>query len=369
MKVEMPASIAELQKLVRGSDRLLIVGGGSKARLPDGGGEDPGATVASPLSLSGIVEYNPQEYTISAKAGTRLSELEWALAEHGQFLPFVPPFAQQGATVGGMLATGLSGWACQRFGLVRDFVIGVELIDGLGQRIRGGGKVVKNAAGFDLPKLMTGSLGQLGVITEACFKVFPRPAAYRALRFRYDSFGQAMAGHQRLLSETSFELDGLLLSSEGELRIRVGGLVDSLPQRAKAIAAFLGREAEEQEDGDAEAGLWQGGLESWLSHPRRAALKAPVKPSQLLPFESAFAERSRRRLYCNLGSTAWALLDEGEACPAEGDGWDGLLLGRGWPALVGSPRSNPFYARLRQALDPKAKFSSGIHSQKECHAT
>lgn len=369
MKVEMPASIVELQALVRGSDRLLVVGGASKARLPDGGGKDPGVTVVSPLSLSGIVEYNPQEYTISAKAGTRLSELEETLAEHGQFLPFMPPFGSRGATVGGMLASGLSGWACQRFGLARDFVIGVELIDGLGQRIRGGGRVVKNAAGFDLPKLMAGSLGRLGVITEACFKVFPRPAAYRTLRFRYGSFGEAMAVHQRLLRETRFELDGLLLSSEGELRMRLGGLADALPRRAEAIAGFLGREGEEVEGGDAEAGLWQGELESWLSHPRRAALKAPLKPSQVPSFESAFAECSRRRLYCNLGSTAWAFLDEGEACQAEGSGWDGLLLGRGWPALTGAAASHPFLARLRRALDPRGKFLDGIRRQKGCHAT
>ena len=107
------------------------------------------------------------------------------LAEHGQYLPFDPPLAAAGATLGGTVAAGLSGPGRYRYGGVRDFVLGVRFVDGMGNLVRGGGKVVKNAAGFDFPKLMVGSLGRLGVLAELSFKVFPQPPAFATLAVSY----------------------------------------------------------------------------------------------------------------------------------------------------------------------------------------
>src|SRR5439155_368623 len=132
--------------------------------------------------LSGIVEYEPSEFTFTALAGTPLKAIIAALAERGQYLPFDPPLADAGATLGGTIAAGLSGPGRVRFGGLRDFILGVRFVDGEGRILRMGGKVVKNAAGFDLPKFFVGSAGRFGVLAEITFKVFPRPAATRTLR-------------------------------------------------------------------------------------------------------------------------------------------------------------------------------------------
>ena len=123
--------------------------------------------------LSGVLEYEPGEFTFTALAGTPLASVDSLLAEHGQYLPFDPPLAERGATLGGTVAAGLSGPGRYRYGGVRDFILGVRFVDGAGALVRGGGKVVKNAAGFDLPKLMVGSLGQLGVLVELTLQSLP----------------------------------------------------------------------------------------------------------------------------------------------------------------------------------------------------
>src|SRR6266851_2564262 len=153
-----PTNIDEVQKAVAESARVVVRGAGTKGGLcaPDGD-----ATVLDLSTLSGVLEYEPGEFTFTALAGTPVATVNRLLAEHGQYLPFDPPLVERGATLGGTVAAGLSGSGRYRFGGVRDFIIGVRFVDGQGQLVRGGGKVVKNAAGFDLPKLMVGSLGRL----------------------------------------------------------------------------------------------------------------------------------------------------------------------------------------------------------------
>ena len=109
------------------------------------------------------------------------------MAAHGQYLPFDPPFAADGATIGGTVASGVSGPGRYRYGGVRDFLIGVRVVDGEGRVIRSGGKVVKNAAGFLLHHGMVGSLGRFGVLTEVTFKVFPQPEARRTVTVECES--------------------------------------------------------------------------------------------------------------------------------------------------------------------------------------
>ncbi|NJN81466.1 MAG: FAD-binding protein, partial [Caldilineaceae bacterium] len=166
-------SIDDVVEAVRSGLWLHPVGGGSKPAL-----STPRDRAALEMrSLTGILEYDPGEYTITALAGTGLSEVQATLAANGQYLPFDPPLADRGATLGGTVAAGLSGPGRVRYGGVRDFLIGVRFVDGRGRLVRGGGKVVKNAAGFDLPKLFVGSLGTLGLLVETTFKVFPQPRA------------------------------------------------------------------------------------------------------------------------------------------------------------------------------------------------
>ena len=161
------------------SEPLQIRGSGSKDFYG-------GPLNGRPLDVSGyrgVVDYAPQELVITARAGTPLAEIEQLLAEHGQMLPFEPPHFGAGATLGGCVAAGLSGPRRASAGSVRDFVLGVRLLDGRGQDLRFGGQVMKNVAGYDVSRLLAGSLGTLGIMLEISLKVLPRAAESATLRF------------------------------------------------------------------------------------------------------------------------------------------------------------------------------------------
>lgn len=158
---------------------LRIRGGGSK----DFYGEKLTGDVLDTRPLHGIGSYEPSELVVTALAGTPLVELEDLLAGRGQYLAFEPPHFGAGATVGGMVAAGLSGPARVAAGAVRDHVLGVQMLNGLGHSLRFGGQVMKNVAGYDVSRVLAGSLGTLGVITEVSLKVLPRPVAEATLRF------------------------------------------------------------------------------------------------------------------------------------------------------------------------------------------
>ena len=138
-----------------------------------------------PLDLRGyhgIVDYEPSELVITARCGTRLSHIEATLAERNQFLGFEPPAFDADPTLGGVIATGLSGPRRIQVGAARDFVLGAKLMAADGEVLRFGGQVMKNVAGFDVPRLLCGSLGILGIITEMSIKVLPRPRTEQTLR-------------------------------------------------------------------------------------------------------------------------------------------------------------------------------------------
>ena len=146
---------------------------------------DAGRPVRAVKSLSlrddsGIVGYVPGDLTLTVRAGTPLSEIARATQEHEQWLP-LDPYGSSDGTIGATIATGSAGPLASSFGLPRDLLLGLEFVNGRGDVVRAGGKVVKNVAGFDLPKLMVGSLGTLGVIVQVALKVRPLPKATRTL--------------------------------------------------------------------------------------------------------------------------------------------------------------------------------------------
>lgn len=161
---------------------LAIRGHGSKAFYGNPAIGEPLDTTA----LNGVVAYDPRELVLVARAGTPLAELEALLAQNGQMLAFEPPQFNAAGTLGGAVAAGLSGPRRATAGAVRDFVLGVELIDGTAQTLRFGGRVIKNVAGYDVSRLMAGALGTLGVLTEIALKVLPRPAEELSLQFECD---------------------------------------------------------------------------------------------------------------------------------------------------------------------------------------
>jgi glycolate oxidase FAD binding subunit len=168
---------------------LSIRGGGSK----DFYGEPAVGERLETGTLRGIVSYEPSELVVTVRAGTPLAELEQVLAERGQCLPFEPPHFAPGATVGGMVAAGLSGPARASVGSVRDYVLGLQLVNGRAEQLVFGGQVMKNVAGYDVSRLMVGALGTLGLITEVSLKVLPRAPAEATLKF---SLSQADALRQ-----------------------------------------------------------------------------------------------------------------------------------------------------------------------------
>jgi len=161
---------------------LEIRGGGTKLFL----GGTPAGEPLDMTGLTGITSYEPTELVVTARAGTRLSDLESALEEHGQCLPFEPPRFAAGGTLGGMVASGLSGPARASIGSVRDHVLGVTLLNGRGEVLTFGGQVTKNVAGYDVSRLMVGSFGVLGILCEVSIKVLPVSIASATLRFDWD---------------------------------------------------------------------------------------------------------------------------------------------------------------------------------------
>jgi glycolate oxidase FAD binding subunit len=149
-----------------------------------------GALTDEPLSMrehAGIVNYEPTELVLTAKAGTALSEINSLLAKSGQMLPFEPPMFGEDSTLGGAMASGLSGPRRIHLGSARDAILGLRLINGLGQHLRFGGEVMKNVAGYDLSRLSVGAFGTLGILTEISVKVLPLPEQERTQMFTYSN--------------------------------------------------------------------------------------------------------------------------------------------------------------------------------------
>jgi glycolate oxidase FAD binding subunit len=161
---------------------LRIRGGGSK----DFDGLARPGELLDTRPYHGIVSYEPSELVVTVRAGTPLATLEALLAENQQCLPFEPPRFGAGGTVGGMVAAGLSGPARASVGAVRDYVLGLKLLNGRAEHLAFGGQVMKNVAGYDVSRLMVGARGQLGVVTEVSLKVLPVAPAEATLRFECD---------------------------------------------------------------------------------------------------------------------------------------------------------------------------------------
>jgi glycolate dehydrogenase FAD-binding subunit len=161
---------------------LRLRGGGSK----DFYGHALRGEVLNTRAYTGIVDYDPTELVITARCGTPLAEIEASLAQHGQMLAFEPPHYGNNATFGGCIATGLSGPRRSAAGAARDFVLGAALMDHRGELLHFGGQVMKNVAGYDVARLLTGSLGTLGLIVETSVKVLPAPIVEATLSFEID---------------------------------------------------------------------------------------------------------------------------------------------------------------------------------------
>jgi glycolate oxidase FAD binding subunit len=362
-----PQNAEEVAAAVASSTCALVPrGGGTKPALSDA----PDDAVALELGgLRGVVEYEPAEYTVTVLAGTPVAEVDAMLREHGQYLPFDPLFAAAGATVGGSVAAGTNGPGRLRYGGVRDFVLGVRFVDGRGRLARGGGKVVKNAAGFDLPKLMVGSLGRLGVLVELTFKVFPAPEATASLRAGLPSLEAAVDVIRRLAGRP-FDLDAVELVPPGELWVRIAGSETALPGRLDRLAGVLRESGASAVDvvGQRKAeAQWSAARELTWVPVEHGLMKVPLVLGRIPSLERRLAPASPRR-YGAAGQQLLLSWSGGEGKTGVGVvdalrelGLRGLVLrrgsGEGGSVVVGAmAKAGAFAVRVKAAMDPLGRF-------------
>jgi glycolate oxidase FAD binding subunit len=249
METSLSLFIDTIRDAVAAKAPLRIVGGGSK----DFYGEpfDAALPVLDTQIHSGIVSYEPSELVITVKAGTPLAEVEAVLAEQGQCFPFEPPHYNAGstiggkddkhATVGGMVAAGLAGPARATSGSVRDFLLGAHLINGKAEHLQFGGTVMKNVAGYDVSRMLAGSMGTLGLITQVSLKVLPVSPAEATLRFEMDeAFAiQSLnnwAGQPLPLNASSWVID----AGVPTLYLRLRGAVAAVQSACQRLAFEAG---------------------------------------------------------------------------------------------------------------------------------
>lgn len=217
-----------------GGHKLEITGGGTRA---DFGAPDRQADHLCLQSLSGILDYDPAELVLTARAGTSLIEVKEAVAAHGQALAF-EPWGKAGATLGGSLAAGVAGPRRVSAGAARDHLLGFEAVSGRAEVFRAGAKVVKNVTGYDLPKLVCGSWGRLAALTEVTLKVLPRPQEAHTLAWHGLEDAQAFALMHEAM-RLPVDVAAAAHSPDAYTLIRLDGFVPSVVARKAHLLAAL----------------------------------------------------------------------------------------------------------------------------------
>ena len=352
-----PTTIADLQDCIKDAAAVTLRGASTKADAATA------ATIVRLAGIRGIHEYVPDECVFTAGAGTPLSDIGAALAAHGQYMPFDPPFAAAGATIGGTVASGLSGSGRYRYGGIRDFLIGAVIVDGEGRTIRSGGKVVKNAAGFLLHHAVVGSGGRFGALTEVTFKVFPSPETRATVEIRCGSVADAMHAAAAVIAQR-FEVEAIDADAGGRLWIRLAGRRATMTARLARVENVLtqacGATASiARLDEGAARDLWLAhGEFSWA--PRDSHLvKIPVTPA-LVSRVADFCHDPERIRFSGAGTLAWvawpddltALSQQLTALGARGMCVRGPAAG----VSLGMPIANAFEERVRRVLDPRDRF-------------
>ena len=350
-----PASVGDLADAVRAYPRVLAVGARTKPRLSHVA-ED--VTLLSTARLSGMIEYEPSEFTFTALAGTPMRDIAAALEERGQYLPFDPLLVDAGATLGGTIAAGLSGPGRFRFGGVRDFILGIRFIDGGGRLLRMGGKVVKNAAGFDLPKFFVGSMGRFGVLAEATFKVFPRPPSSLTLRLTLDGVADAA----RVLTEaanTRWEADALDLLPDGRsVLLRLTAAESALKPLAREVLARWRGESLSPDDA---AEAWTSVREFHWAHPEWALIKIATTAAQLPNLHPAAHRPDGIRIHASAGgNVAYVSSPDPPALDRvlRDLRLQGVTLRGVGPLWCGIHPQTQIAGAAKDALDPQGRFPS-----------
>ena len=365
-----PETEAELASMIEAAQGPLRVRGGGTRAVGHSAGE-----VLDVGGLSGITLYDPGALTMVAQAGTPLAEVEAALAAEGQRLAFEPMdhrglLGTSGApTVGGMAAANVSGSRRISVGACRDFMLGVRFVDGAGQIVRNGGRGMKNVTGYDLVKLMAGSWGTLGVLTEVAFKVLPRPAASATVLLPGLGNDAAVGAMSNALG-SPFDVTGAAHLPEGPdgaplTLIRIEGFAESVAYRAERLREmFAGHAPQVERDPERIDALWRMVRDVEPFHSRAGDVwKVSCKPSD----GPAVAERlgASGLLFDWGGGLVWALLPEGTDARARLAGLGGHATRvRGAGRLpTFQPEPAPVAALsegLRRRFDPRGILNPGL---------
>jgi glycolate oxidase FAD binding subunit len=404
-----PATAAEVQQIVAEAldheRRLEVCGGGSKRHMH--------APIASGALLdmrrvAGIIDYDPDELVVTAHAGTPLVEIEAALAERRQMLAFEPfdhgPLfgaAAGCATLGGIVAANVSGSRRLSMGAARDHLLGFTAVSGRGETLKGGGAVVKNVTGFDLPKLMAGSWGTLAVLVSVTLRVLPRPRVEKTLLFA----GLSDEAAVRLMSTAMALPAGVSAASHVRLpaavtALRLEGFGPSVEVRSRELLRALGPacagaaiEAEES------SAFWQNirTLDA-LPHAGHMLWRISVPPARGWQVQSLIASSDAHYVYDWAGGLVWAAVPDdvphGAGGPYDAGGPDSaaaripsiarslgghaqLVRARvamreslsraagGW-AAGGDQGLKRLHERLKTAFDPRGILNPGLDLAAEC---
>ncbi|MBF9043528.1 FAD-binding protein [Rhodobacterales bacterium HKCCE4037] len=278
-----PASETELAgMLAEAAGPLRIVGGGTRAIGRASAGE-----VLSLSGLSGVKLYEPGALTLVVGAGTLLSEVEALLEKEGQMLPFEPPrmgglLGREGeSTIGGVVAANASGPRRMQAGACRDCLIGVRFVDGSGTILKNGGRVMKNVTGYDLVKLMAGSYGTLGVLSEVAFRVLPNLDG-ATLSVQVPSAAMALEVMTKAVT-SPFDITGAAYSPDEAVYLRVEGLDSSVRYRVEQLKTLIGGEISVSEDPSASAAIWRRLRDvSDFAEGSAAVWRVSMKPSDMV---------------------------------------------------------------------------------------
>ena len=332
---------------------------------------------------SGVVSYVPGDLTLTTRAGTTLAEIERITGEHDQWLP-LDPFGSDEGTIGATMATASAGPLATSFGLPRDLLLGLEFVNGRGEIVRAGGKVVKNVAGFDLSRLLTGSWGTLGVITEVTVRLYARPTVDRTFAV---SLGRGQKSTMELLRAVAASplapfalevLNGAAASSLGfgdnpTLLVRFGGNAPVVDIQLKAFSQLARTEEVEQS-------TWAKFRE--MEGDAASVIRISTLPTRFLGAASSIVADTEPRIVISInprrGVMRLATRDEGNRDPAMGadagtsldfpsDGQGAAtsvifekLPAEVWPVVSPSVASDPLSRGIKKAYDPHNVLNPGI---------
>ncbi|MCY3883574.1 MAG: glycolate oxidase subunit GlcE [Gammaproteobacteria bacterium] len=328
--------VGAIESAVSNGEPISFLGHGSKPRLVE---NDENAFLCT-ADHSGITEYRPDELVISARSGTPLAEIEEVVHAQGQMLPSDPPMFNRKGTIGGAVASGLSGPGRPWYGSTRDSLLGVEVVNGKGQRLNFGGKVIKNVAGFDITRLYAGSKGTLGLILSATFKLLPLPELVQTVELECSDVDahQVLESYSRRPSTLSGSCH-----FEGTLYLRFAGASSAVKNDVEESRGSIGTSLSWTELRDQALPFFGDPVPIWRVSLERGILFENVDEFEVLSEWN--------------GSLIWV------KTPTESPPPVSKYIGRAEPfrnLYLEAARPAKYAARIKQAFDPSGIFEPNV---------